>query len=219
MTVRKGGFLLEIGMNVTKIIESALKKIGILAAGENAEANELEDAVDALRGLLSQWATKRLFIHKVEQITLNLNSSAKVSPNDIDTPDHTAAISSIIERALLNDEVINLVRDINTTKHDAKVTYSVNGEVWTFFGDGQLSFKALTLPYNIAPGDELQLPPSYERPLILSLAIELCTMFGVEPSQLLLTNYRNATTLLKESNSTPLYVINDLPVGVRYGCY
>ena len=206
-------------MNVTKIIESALKKIGILAAGENAEANELEDAVDALRGLLSQWATKRLFIHKVEQITLNLNGSAIVSPNDIDTPDHTAAISSIVERALLNDEVVDLVRDINTTKHDAKVTYSVNGEVWTFFGDGQLSFKALTLPYNIAPGDELQLPPSYERPLILSLAVELCTMFGVEPSQLLLTNYRNATTLLKESNSTPLYVINDLPVGVRYGCY
>ena len=88
-------------MNVTKIIESALKQLGVLAAGENAEANELVDAVDALRGLLSQWATKRLFIHKVEQITLNLNSSAKVSPNDIDIPDHTAAISSIIERALL----------------------------------------------------------------------------------------------------------------------
>ena len=206
-------------MNVTKIIESALKKIGILAAGENAEANELEDAVDALRGLLAQWATKRLFVHKVEQITLNLNGSAKVSPNDIDTPDHTAAISSIVERALLGDRAIDLIRDTNTTKHDAKVTYSVDGEVWTFFGDGQLSFKALTLPYNIAPGDELQLPPSYERPLILSLAVELCTMFGVEPTQILLTNYRNATTLLKESNSTPLYVINDLPVGVRYGCY
>lgn len=206
-------------MNVTKIIESALKKIGILAAGENAEANELEDAVDALRGLLAQWATKRLFIHKVEQITLNLNGSAKVSPNDIDAPDHKAAISSIIERALLGDRTIDLIRDTNTTKHDAKVTYSVDGEVWTFFGDGQLSFKALTLPYNIAPGDELQLPPSYERPLILSLAIELCTMFGVEPTQMLLTNYRSATTLLKESNSTPLYASNDLPVGGNHGCY
>ena len=206
-------------MNVTKIIESALKKIGILAAGENAEANELEDAVDALRGLLSQWATKRLYIHKVEQITLNLNGSAKVSPNDSDAPDYKTSISSIIERGLLNGEPVYIVRDTNTTQDNAEVTYSVNGEVWTFFGDGQLSFKALTLPYNIAPGDELQLPPSYERPLILSLAIELCTMFGVEPTQILLTNYRNATALLKESNSTPLYVINDLPAGVRYGCY
>ena len=206
-------------MNVNNIVESALKQLGVLAAGENAEANELVDATDVLRGLLAQWATKRLYIHKVEQITLSLNGSAKVSPNDVDTPDHKAAISSIIERALLNDEVVDLVRDINTTKHDAKVTYSVNGEVWTFFGDGQLSFKALTLPYNIAPGDELQLPPSYERPLILSLAIELCTMFGVEPTQILLTNYRSATTLLKESNSTPLYASNDLPVGGNHGCY
>ena len=206
-------------MNVTKIIESALKQLGVLAAGENAEASELVDAIDVLRGLLSQWATKRLYIHKVEQITLNLNGSAKASPNDSDAPDYKTSISGIVERGLLNGEPVYIVRDTNTTQDDAMVTYSVNGEVWTFFGDGELSFKALTLPYNIAPGDELQLPPSYERPLILSLAIELCTMFGVEPTQILLTNYRSATTLLKESNSTPLYASNDLPVGVRYGCY
>ena len=206
-------------MNVTKIIESALKQLGVLAAGENAEANELVDAIDVLRGLLSQWATKRLYIHKVEQITLNLNGSAKASPNDSDAPDYKTSISGIVERGLLNGEPVYIVRDTNTTQDDAVVTYSVNGEVWTFFGDGELSFKALTLPYNISANDELQLPPSYERPLILALALDLSTMFGVEPTQMLLTNYRSATTLLKESNSTPLYVKNDLPVGVRYGCY
>ena len=206
-------------MNVTKIIESALKQLGVLAAGENAEANELVDAVDTLRGLLAQWATKRLYIHKVEQITLNLNGSAKVSPNDSDAPDYKTSISGIVERGLLNGEPVYIVRDTNTTQDDAMVTYSVNGEVWTFYGDGELSFKALTLPYDVAPDDELQLPPSYERPLILALALDLSSMFGVEPTQMLLTNYRSATTLLKESNSTPLYVINDLPVGGRYGCY
>ena len=206
-------------MNVTKIIESALKQLGVLAAGENAEASELVDAVDVLRGLLSQWATKRLYIHKVEQITLNLNGSAKVSPNDTDAPDYKTSISGIVERGLLNGEPVYIIRDTNTTKADAMVTYSVNGEVWTFFGDGELNFKALTLPYNIAPNDELQLPPSYERPLILALALDLSTMFGVEPTQILLTNYRSATTLLKESNSTPLYASNDLPVGGNHGCY
>ena len=206
-------------MNVTKIIESALKQLGVLAAGENAEANELVDAVDVLRGLLSQWATKRLYIHKVEQITLSLNGSAKVSPNDADAPDYKTSISGIVERGLLNSEPVYIVRDTNTTQDDANVTYSVNGEVWTFFGDGELSFKALTLPYSISANDELQLPPSYERPLILALALDLSTMFGVEPTQMLLTNYRSATTLLKESNSTPLYASNDLPVGGNHGCY
>ena len=206
-------------MNVTKIIESALKQLGVLAAGENAEASELVDAIDVLRGLLSQWATKRLYIHKVEQITLSLNGSAKVSPNDADAPDYKTSISSIVERGLLNSEPVYIIRDTNTTQDDAKVTYSVNGEVWTFFGDGELSFKALTLPYNISTNDELQLPPSYERPLILALALDLSSMFGVEPTQMLLTNYRSATTLLKESNSTPLYASNDLPVGGNHGCY
>ena len=206
-------------MNVTKIIESALKQLGVLAAGENAEASELVDAIDVLRGLLSQWATKRLYIHKVEQITLNLNGSAKVSPNDSDAPDYKTSISGIVERGLLNGEPVYIVRDTNTTQDDANVTYSVNGEVWTFFGDGELSFKALTLPYNISANDELQLPPSYERPLILALALDLSSMFGVEPTQMLLTNYRSATTLLKESNSTPLYASNDLPVGGNHGCY
>lgn len=206
-------------MNVTKIIESALKQLGVLAAGENAEANELVDAVDTLRGLLAQWATKKLYIHKVEQITLNLNGSAKVSPNDIDAPDYKTSISGIMERGLLSGEPVYIVRDTNTTQDDANVTYSVNGEVWTFFGNGELSFKALTLPYDVAPDDELQLPPSYERPLILALALDLSTMFGVEPTQILLTNYRSATTLLKESNSAPLYASNDLPVGGNHGCY
>ena len=206
-------------MNVTKIIESALKQLGVLAAGENAEASELVDAIDVLRGLLSQWATKRLYIHKVEQITLSLNGSAKVSPNDADAPDYKTSISGIVEHGLLNSEPVYIVRDTNTTQDDANVTYSVNGEVWTFFGDGELSCKALTLPYNISANDELQLPPSYERPLILALALDLSSMFGVEPTQMLLTNYRSATTLLKESNSTPLYASNDLPVGGNHGCY
>lgn len=206
-------------MIVTKIIESALKQLGVLAAGENAEASELVDAIDVLRGLLSQWATKRLYIHKVEQITLNLNGSAKVSPNDSDAPDYKTSVSSIIERGLLNGEPVYIVRDTDATQDNTEVTYSVNGEVWTFFGDGELSFKALTLPYDVAPDDELQLPPSYERPLILALALDLSTMFGIEPTQMLLTNYRSATTLLKESNSTPLYVSNDLPVGGNHGCY
>ena len=48
----------------------------------------LKDAVDALRGLLSQWATKRLLFHKVEQITLPIQMVCKsFTKGDIDAPD------------------------------------------------------------------------------------------------------------------------------------
>lgn len=206
-------------MNVIKIIESALKQLGVLAAGENAEANELVDAVDALRWMIAQWATQRLYVYKSEAITLTLNGVATVSPNIEDSPDYLAQISKVIEQASLDGEAIYLVRDTNTTKPSKYITYRVNGDVYEFTGNGSLEFKALTLPSALNPTDDLILPSEYERPLILSLAVEIAPMFGVEPTQALVMNQRQSIEMLKRSNSTPFYVQNDLPVGVGYyGC-
>lgn len=210
-------------MNVNNIVESALKQLGVLAAGENAEANELVDAIDVLRGLLAQWATQNLYVYKTEKIELYLDNSATVSPNELDSPAIIASISKISDQGILDDKPIHMVRDLNGSNPDAEITYSVNGEVWTFTGKGSLSFKALTLPYKVSPGDELNLPPNYERPLILSLAVEIAPMFGIDPSPNLLNNQAVALRMLKNSNVTPIYATNsamELPVGVRrYGCH
>lgn len=45
-------------MLVSRIIEMSLKQLGVLAAGESVQGNELADALITLEGLLSQWATK-----------------------------------------------------------------------------------------------------------------------------------------------------------------
>lgn len=210
-------------MNVNSIVESALKQLGVLAAGENVEANELVDAIDSLRGLLAQWATQSLYVYKAERLELNLDGSATVSPNEFDSPDIVASISKISDQAILDDEHIYLVRDLNNSNPGSKITYSVNGETWTFVGKGKLNFKALTLPYRVSPGDDLNLPPNYERPLILSLAIEIAPMFGIDPSPNLLNNQAIALRMLKSSNVTPIYATNsalEIPVGVRrHGCY
>lgn len=210
-------------MNVNSIVESALKQLGVLAAGENVEANELVDAIDSLRGLLAQWATQSLYVYKVERLELNLDGSATVSPNEFDSPDIVASISKISDQAILDDEHIYLVRDLNNSNPGSKITYSVNGETWTFVGKGKLNFKALTLLYRVSPGDDLNLPPNYERPLILSLAIEIAPMFGIDPSPNLLNNQAIALRMLKSSNVTPIYATNsalEIPAGVRrHGCY
>lgn len=208
-------------MNVNNIVESALKQLGVLAAGENAEANELVDAIDVLRGLLAQWATQNLYIYKMEQIELNLDGLATVSPNELDSPDVVASVSKISDQGVLDDKPVYMVRDLNNSNPDAEITYNVNGEVWTFIGKGNLSFRALTLPYKVSPGDELNLPPNYERPLILSLAVEIAPMFGIDPSPNLLNNQAIALRMLKNSNVTPIYATNsavEIPAGVRrYG--
>lgn len=207
-------------MNVNNIVESALKQLGVLAAGENAEANELVDAIDVLRGLLAQWATQNLYVYKTEKIELNLDGLATVSPNELDSPDVVTSISKISDQGILDDKPIHMIRDLNGSNPDAEITYSVNGEVWTFTGKGNLNFKALTLPYKVSPGDELNLPPNYERPLILSLAVEIAPMFGIDPSPNLLNNQAIALRMLKNSNVTPIYATNsavEIPAGVR--CY
>ena len=201
-------------MNVSRLIELALKQLGILAAGENANASEVADAVDSLRGLLAQWATERLYIYKVEPITLNLNGVGEYSLNQ--------EIQSLSDKALLDDKEIMMLRDLNNTGNSIQVIYSEQVPFWKFkvLTDAKkLEIKAYKFPTTLDAQDELDIPSKYERPLILSLALEIAPMFGTEPSMLLLKNQANAVDLLKRSNSTPFYVHNDLPVGVRHGCY
>lgn len=228
-------------MNVRKIAQSAMKQLGVLAAGENAEAGELADAIDSLQSLLAQWATDRLYVHKALIIEIPLNGSGTYivsqktgdccctfikTPccDQVKVPKITAQISHIAESGWLDDQVVPLVRDVNNTATYVPVWYQVEHDQWLFHvcdNDAKtLRIKAYTLPQNLHCDDDLELRAHYERPLILSLAIEIAAMFGIEPSAVLQRNHFNAITLLKRSNSTPLYVKNDLPVGVhRERCY
>lgn len=226
-------------MDVSKIINGALKQLGILAAGENAQAGEMADAIDSLKDLLSQWATMRLYVHKAQILTLPLTKGAATytigkiegeccqyevtcAGAVLATPDLNAEISKISDRAWLDDEEIRLVRDLNDSASNVQVWYQEDQPNWLFHvldGASELKLKVYTLPFKLCAHDELSIPPQYERALKLSLTIEIAPMFGIEPSQMLLMNQRQAIEILKRSNSTPLYVKNDLGIGVGYGCY
>jgi hypothetical protein len=201
-------------MNVSTLIELAMKQLGTLAAGENANANEVADAVISLRGLLAQWATSRLYVYKVQPITLNLTG--------VGTYTLSQEIQSLSDIAKLDDEPINLIRDLNNTGNYIPVIYTEQLPYWSFkvlVDAKKLELKTYVLPTTLQDTDELELPAKYERPLILSLALEIAPMFGTEPSALLLKNQANAIDLLKRSNSVPAYTKNDLPVGVGCGRY
>lgn len=201
-------------MNVSKLINLSLKQLGVLAAGENSDANEVADAVDALRGLLAQWATERLFIYKVQPIVINLTGAGTYTLSE--------TIQSVSDHAKLDDADILMVRDLNNTGEYKPVIYSEQKPYWKFqvLEDAKkLEINAHVLPTELESFDEINLPTKYERPLVLSLALEIAPMFGVEPTQTMFMNQRQAVELLKRSNSTPFYVQNDLPVGVRHGCY
>lgn len=224
-------------MNVSKIVDAALKQLGVLAAGESASGEEYTDAIDCLKDLLAQWATNRLYVHKASILTLPLSKGKGVyligkidgdcceyeltcCGDVLDRPDLKVEISSISDRAWLDDQEITLIRDLNNTGRYVKVWYQVDHPNWRFHvleDAKELKIKVFTLPFDLCAHDELHLPTQYERALKLSLALEIAPMFGVEPSMLLVKNQSNAMDLLKRSNSTPTYAKNDLPIGVCGG--
>lgn len=226
-------------MNVSKIVEKALKKLGVLASGEKSSAEEVADALDDLKALLAQWATQRMLVHKATLITIPLKGAGTYQVGKIEgdcceyeisccgdvltRPDVKAEISHISDRAWLDDDEITMVRDTNNTASNVRVWYEVDHPNWLFHVKScakELKIKTYTLPYDLCFHDELHIPAHYERALVLALALEIAPMFGVEPSQLIYTAHSQAMTILKRSNSTPLYSKNDLRIGVgRYGCH
>ena len=207
-------------MLVSRIVEMSLKQLGILAAGESVQGDELADALITLEGLLAQWATQKLYVYKSTDVVVPLSNIGPYTVGPV-FADVTADIQGVADKAFLNGEEITLVRDTNN-KSNTQVTYSVGVPNWTFnvlVTGTELKLKVYSLPSALIAQDELVVPSNYQRPLILTLATELAPIFGVEPTQMLLLNQRQAVEMLKRSNVTPLYAKNDLPVGVRHGFY
>lgn len=208
-------------MLVSRIVEMSLKQLGILAAGESVQGDELADALITLEGLLAQWAAQKLYVYKSTDVLVPLSNSGSYTVGPL-AADVTADIQGVADKAFLNGEEITLVRDTNN-KSNTQVIYSVGVPNWTFnvlVTGAELKLKVYSLPSALIAQDELVVPSNYQRPLILTLAIELAPMFGIEPTQMLVINQRQAIEMLKRSNVTPLYAKNDLPVGVgRHECY
>ncbi|MDH2644762.1 MULTISPECIES: hypothetical protein [Acinetobacter] len=207
-------------MLVSRIVEMSLKQLGILAAGESVQGDELADSLITLEGLLAQWATQKLYVYKSTDVVVLLSNIGSYTVGPV-FADVTADIQGVADKAFLDGEEITLVRDTNN-KSNAQVIYSVGVPNWTFnvlVTGTELKLKVYSLPSALIAQDELVVPSNYQRPLILTLATELAPMFGVEPTQMLLLNQRQAVEMLKRSNVTPLYAKNDLPVGIgRYEC-
>lgn len=64
-------------MIVSKIVESAMKKLGILASGERASGDELADGIECLQDLLDQWALDKLYVYKANTLIIPLNGAGE----------------------------------------------------------------------------------------------------------------------------------------------
>lgn len=76
----------------------------------------------------------------------------------------------------------------------------------------------LYLPIEI--DTDIPMIDSLQRLIILGLAVDLAPDYGIEPSASLLRQQARAMTVVKHSNTKPIYSCSQLPLGCnRYGFY
>lgn len=193
-------------MTTSKLIQLALKQLGVLAVGEVATADDLADGLETLNNLLAQWQTQKLFVYQAINQTVTLDG----------TPKHLPFVR-LHDVGKLDGGDVKLVRDTNIAP--AQIAYRVDGDgiVIDTPKQGVLSVVGYALPHNLGADDVLDVPEYYKRALILSLAIDLAPMYGAVVTSDLAKNQAQAVMMVKRANSTPYYAKNDLPVGLGRG--
>lgn len=191
------------------IVESALKEIGVLAAGETMSAEDGQDGLDAFNLLIDQDAAQRLYIYTVSRTTWTISSG---------TATYLVAAAAAINRA--RPVYVEHVNYIDTSTNpdqeypmvmltdDAyaaipqKDLTSTLPEYWYYnptFPSGTLTLwpvptsstlqGVMYAPTSVAEfaalTTSLSLPPGYRRMYVKRLAADLATSYGradLEPS-------------------------------------
>lgn len=173
------------------IITAALRKLGVLASGENPRADEANDALLALNGMLASWGTSQLLVPRVAQEELVVSTQAvTLTTRPMRVLDSTALDGT------LSYPIVSVLRDDWFAIADVART----GRPSVLWWDEKLSpltvyfwpvpDKAYTVTLQrwdpLSAFDTLDsvmdLPAEYERAILFNLAVEVAPEFGVAVS-------------------------------------
>ena len=207
------------------LIRGALRLIGAYESGENLPANEAQDALEALNGMLSSWSTERLLIWHVGRLSVPLLPGQSVYTwgpgGDI------AGLRPLrLENALLNlgtsvgasGPLEWPVVILSQEEYERRLWLKQMGStyvlavyletsfplarlhVWPVPLDTTTSLELFPwLPLTAVPDldTEIVYPPGYERMLRAGLACELCAEYGREIPPAVLSMLVQAKTNVK----------------------
>lgn len=209
---------------VTDLISNSMKEIGALIAGEAPSADEQTDVLGKLNRLFGRWNTQRLYTYTVNFVNYTLTPS--LSPHTIGPtgtfvvslrPVEVMAAAIILNNVTPNTTMPLSLRDDawwadqrvkpQTSSLPTDLYYSPsfpNGSLFfwpiptTAYG---LELETRTVLSSVIVTDTITLPPGYEDAITLSLAEDICPMFGRQPNPLLISSAMRARAAIKSTNS------------------
>lgn len=236
-------------MLVSKIINSAMRKIGAIASGEELNPKEQQDGLDALQSMLRSWAAEKInvFASVDEEFTLISGTNLYYWGIDlvsVPVPDYqinTARPNQVLGASILSGEVTHPVDIIGEDRYRRITVKSVSGRPTHLFPKFEFpyvqvilyptpdstytlkldSMKPFTEESSFDSWDsELQMPVSYEEPIIYNLSVRLAPEYGKAVSPSIATMANNSYQRMMNLNSgnyvEPVDIVIPAGHGGRY---
>ena len=176
------------------LIGRAMRRAGILAAGETPAADDVRDVLAILNGILEQWSIDGLSVFVRREIVFSGNGGASytVGPTGDVQTERPDMIDAAYVRVGGSDYGISLVGDSTFSRIVDKSLSGMPAHVryWPSLPNGRVDlWPAPTSDYEIhlivnqalpsieQPADPLHLAPGYDRALFLTLAVDLCVEY------------------------------------------
>lgn len=192
---------------VTQLIQTALRRLGVLAASETVDSNDTATGLIVLQDLVSEWSGENLVIPSEADETITLvadKGSYTIGENG--TPDKSTTRPLRINSAYVTDsdsynhpvEILTKrqyddIPDKTQTGRPFNLYYNPtvpNGTIYLFYVPDTaetlhiVSYKPLTDPAQLTDNlaDTTGIPRAYHNPLAWALVQELAPEYGIDPS-------------------------------------
>lgn len=224
-------------MTVQDAIESAMRKLGVLASGESATPSELNDSMGTLQTMLRMWASQKILVHATTKESFNLVAGQASytwgTDGNINTTRPHSVFGAFVRDASGYDHPVEIVSE---GRYNAIAQKSVQERPSRIFYHplyplGYLyayptpdaaeamwvdSLKPFTETSSFdALTSTLAFPPNYEEPIVYNLAVRIAPDFGksisVEIAAIASDGYDNLVTLNSGNQVEPINLT--LPIG------
>jgi hypothetical protein len=229
-------------MTARDLITAALRRLGVVGAGETPQADDVTDALDRLNDLVDAWGTERLTIYQTVRSTWALTPNVAtytIGPSGDCNIARPVWVEDLRFQDTSQSPTLEMPLSPLTTDAWAAVpqkaltsTYPTS-YYWTpAYPQATVTFWMIptsstlqgviyvpTAVTEFGLNDTISLPPGYRRALRDNLAVELAAEFTVQPAPTLLQSAQLSKADLKRANIE----LRDLSVDVmwrpRHGRY
>jgi hypothetical protein len=228
-------------VTVQQIIDSALRKIGVLAEGETSEYQASADALECLNDLVDQWAAEDLFIYAIVNTTWtivanqpsytvgtggNVNIARPVYVQHVNYIDTAPAPDLELPLQELTDDMWAAIPQKALTNPQPTAYYFLPSfplatlYLWPIPTSSTLQgsiYAKTAITEFSALTDTFTLPPAYRRMIRSNLALELAPEYGSQPDPMLVKAAAESKLAVTRANGRLVDLGFDLGLPGAYG--